>query len=199
MKTDLTGERKIVRDDSLGLEFSMHTYRNANGSLNQASPEPVISITDGDHLLFAFPFYDEYAYRSFDSIDSLYRYKQLEHTNLELQLNHIRQEMGWSTVKDKKKVNQFITLLTDSLLQLSEFTTKDTASLKKELLKSYEYSGLITPYPEIREKSINFLAAEAIKNDVRLFSLSDGHYAFWKFTIETDSSQHIFIRASIGN
>jgi len=190
LKNYILHHHDTASDSSIGLRLAHHSwvYEDLSSS--------IISVSSGDSLLFAFPFYDEHAHRIIS--DSLYREEQLKHANLEIQLNHIRQEMGWNTTKDKTKVNRFITLFTDSLLHLREFTTKDTGSLKRELFKSREYASLMELYPEILKKHIGFLSTEAAKKDVRLFTLHDGYYGFWKFSVETDSSQQVFIHASIG-
>jgi len=185
-----------VKDDSTGLELSLHTWTDSTGDI----PKNIISISIADRFLFAFPFYDEYFHGTATATkDTLLREDLLTHANLSQQLNHILYETYWNTTKNTARANRLITLLADSLLGLKEYIASDTAVLKRALLKDLDGVDLNQPCARYLKKNIDWLAKEGVLDNVRIFNTVNGRYGFWKFTIVTELHGYISIIATIHN
>jgi hypothetical protein len=196
IKNQIILPRKTIIIDSLSLKLVLHEWvGTGGGQLNR-----IIYVSNNADFEYAFPFTDENYYSELKQeghTDYIDRIKKK--TTLQTHLNYLIGRLSQNKLADKNFVNNMVTLVCDSLLDMRELNTSDTLLFRTEIEKE-----LKTGYPfdvvcqEKLESNIDGMLSSAGRPNVRYFSTSKGEYAFWKvetFNVKTG----IIVRIEINN
>ncbi len=163
----------FIQDDSLSLSMARHSWTLAGGGY----PHSIVYVSISDTIEYAFPFLDEYYYRL--NIDTLkntqLRYIMKKKMNFGAHLNYVLSIYDQSNFsKNKYLANRLVTLLCDSIMDMKEYTTKDTAAFRiqiQQLLNSGVRSDRCDQMSKINIEKMVMAAAES---DTRFFSPREG-------------------------
>jgi hypothetical protein len=169
--------RKEIVDSSLGIVTRFHQW-DASGGYQYR--KRLIYISNMKNFEFLLPFTDEY-YRFHADVSIKNDLDRL--SNLGTQLNYAIFKLGIDKDSNNNRVNQFISLVLDSLIGLREYRLKDTGILKK-------YSEINDTYNDacIRNNSKNIIKIiseleNSSPNNVRFFSCAEGFKTYWRIGI----------------
>lgn len=192
LKEEILKRKKEVKDTALGITLRLHKWTYDGG---QSFSKIIIYVSNGKTFEYAFPFLDEYYYylinpENKNNIEVQSMFKQ--HRNFITQLNYITFSLGLNKTSRVKELNSFISLLTDSLLNMKEVKLSDIDYLKQYMKKELTRAYNEKPCLENVSRNINSIISDLQNNkdqSIRYFQCAQGGDAFWKFEfIKRDST-----------
>jgi hypothetical protein len=200
IKELILNKEREISDDDLGLNMALHKWTYDGG---QSFPKAIIYLSNNKGFEYAFPFYDEYYYWRIypNKLKNSKLKREFKHRmSFENQLNFVINRLELNKPDKKEELNQFITLLADSLLAMKEFSFNDTLELKKYVDKNLDDTTRITEScAKNVEQNINNIIDKMSEENIRIFSCYEGFNGFWKFETTTDNKGNLRIKPTFEN
>jgi hypothetical protein len=165
-----TGSREI-NDTELGLDLRIHRW---TCGCEVSLPNTIIYISNRKSFDYGFIFHDE------SLIDTVVKGTLPNGPpTLEFQLNYLTNRLVINFVSDKKQVQHFLSLITDSLLCLKKLSIQDTSKLRgagnlNQLIKELQSGNA----------------------DIAYYNSSTKYFkGFWRFEFVTYKGDRLYIKA----
>jgi hypothetical protein len=163
------GTREIY-DPVLGLDFKIHRW---TCGCEVSLPNTIIYLSNRKDFDYGFIFRDENAPKSEDTIKGRLPDGPLR---LQVQFTYLLNRLKINYIKDKPKVERFVTDIADSLLGLKKLSLADSVGL------------------EMNAATINKLKGN--NPDILFYNSSSKYYkGYWRFDIETYDKDMVFVAA----
>ncbi|MBT5529766.1 MAG: hypothetical protein HOK35_11445 [Cytophagia bacterium] len=230
-RNTITEIDKSIFSGKLNLQMNLHTWTMAPG---HEYPNAIIYVTNNSDFEHAFSFFDEQYYLKLKKLKRNDKSFNLDMCNLQLEeinklklriedelKNHLIFEQQVNFILDglkltkysssekeyytHKKLNEFITILTISLLDMNEIELRDIVVLRKnlEMIKSDDNKLSFMYDKKCFESYENTIVKiendlKAYKN-IRYFEPFEGWGSFWRFEVLRDINDDVFVKISFEN